>query len=72
MEKERVVLIQTKKALHRVIDEMIDSLSIDPSEIGICKSYIKLDEEMYLTREYKGIEVTYFNEWFAQGKIIVR
>ena len=66
------MLIRTKKALHRVIDEMIEQLSTKPSEIGICKSYIKLDEEMYLTREYRGIEATYYNEWFAQGKIKVR
>jgi len=72
IKKERAVLIQTKKALHRVIDEMITSLGQEPKEIGICKSYIRLDEEMYLTREYKGIELTYYNEWFAQGKIIVR
>ena len=65
-------IIQTKKALHRVIDEMIHSLPIDPSEIGMCNSYIHLDEEMYLEREYKGIRITYFNEWFAQGKIIIR
>lgn len=72
LKKERAVLIQTKKALHRFLDEMIMSLPVQPKEIGICKSYIELDEEMYLTREYKGIELTYYNEWFAQGKIIVR
>ena len=66
------MLIKTKKALHRVIDEMITSLGQEPKEIGICKSYIRLDEDMYITREYKGIELTYFNEWFAQGRIIVR
>lgn len=65
-------MITTKKALHRVIDEMIHSLPIDPSEIGMCKSYAKLDEEMYLDREYKGIEITYYNEWFANGRIIIR
>ena len=65
------MLIQTKKALHRVIDEMLTSIE-EPQEIGICKSYIQYDEDMYLTREYKGIEVTYYNEWFAQGKIIIR
>ena len=51
---------------------MITSLGQEPKEIGICKSYIRLDENMYITREYKGIELTYFNEWFAQGRIIVR
>ena len=65
-------IIITKKALHRVIDEMIMSLPIYPSEIGMCSSYIHLDEEMYLEREYKGIPITYYNEWFAQGKIMVR
>ena len=65
-------MITTKKALHRVIDEMIHSLPVDPSEIGMCSSYIHLDEEMYLEREYKGIPITYYNEWFAQGKIMVR
>jgi len=66
------MLIQTKKALHRVLDEMIEQLSTKPSEIGLCKSYIYLDEQMYLTREYKGIELTYYNEWFAQGRIMIR
>ncbi len=65
------MLITTKKALHRVIDEMIASIE-EPKEIGLCKSYIILDEDMYLTREYKGIELTYYNEWFAQGRIIIR
>ena len=27
---------------------------------------------MYLTREYKGIELTYYDEWFAQGRIIIK
>ena len=65
------MLITTKKALHRVIEEMIARVE-DPQEIGLCKSYIRLDEKMYLTREYKGIELTYYNEWFAQGRIIIR
>ena len=72
MKNKKGMLIKTKKALHRVIDEMITSLGQEPKEIGICKSYIRLDEDMYITREYKGIELTYFNEWFAQGRIIVR
>ena len=72
MKNKRRMLITSKKALHRVIDEMIDSLPIEPSEIGICKSYIQYDEEMYLTREYKGVELTYYNEWFAQGRILLR
>jgi hypothetical protein len=66
------MLIETKKALHRVLDEMIGRLSSKPSEIGLCKSYIYLDEVMYLTREYKGMELNYFAEWFAQGRIIIR
>ena len=65
-------IITTKKALHRVIDEMIASHKGEPIEIGMCKSYAKLDEEMHLDREYKGIEITYYNEWFAQGKIAIR
>lgn len=66
------MLITSKKALHRVIDEMIASLPTQPKEIGICKSYIQYDSDMYLKREYKGIELTYYNEWFAQGKIAIR
>ena len=66
------MLITTKKALHRVIDEMIASHKGEPIEIGMCKSYIKLDEKMYLDREYKGTPITYYNEWFAQGRIIIR
>ena len=64
-------LITTNKALHRVIDEMMSRVE-EPKEIGLCKSYIELDEKMYLGREYKGIQITYFNEWFAQGRIIIR
>jgi hypothetical protein len=64
------MLIQTKKALHRVIDEMLTNIE-EPQEIGLCKSYIQYDEDMYLTREYKGIELTYYNEWFAQGRILI-
>ena len=65
------MLIRTKKALHRVMDEMIANVK-DPKEIGICKSYIQYDIYMYEQREYKGIELTYIGEWFAQGKIKVR
>ena len=65
------MLITTKKALHRVISEMISSTE-EPKGIGLCKSYIKLDENLYLTREYKGIELTYYDEWFAQGRIIIK
>ena len=65
-------MITNKETLHKVIDEMIEKLPVKPSEIGMCKSYIKLDENMYLNREYKGIEITYYNEWFAQGRIIIR
>ena len=61
-----------KKALHRVLDEMIHVLPIEPSEIGMCKSYIKLDRYMYFAKEYKGIKITYYSEWFAQGRIIIR
>ena len=71
MKNKRGMLITTKKALHRVIEEMIASIE-EPKEIGLCKSYIELDEKMYLTREYKGIELTYFSEWFAKGRIIIR
>ena len=66
------MLIQTKKALHRVLDEMIEQLPPKPSEIGMCNSYIYLDDKMYQEREYKGTPITYYNEWFAQGKIIIR
>ena len=66
------MLITSKKALHRVIDEMIEQLPPKPSEIGMCSSYIQYDEEMYLTREYKGTPITYYNEWFAQGRILIR
>ena len=66
------MLITSKKALHRVIDEMIASHKGEPIEIGICNSYIRLDGDMYLTREYKGIELTYYNKWYAQGKIAIR
>ena len=65
-------MITSKKALHRVIDEMIEQLPPKPSEIGMCKSYAKLDDKMYLDREYKGIEITYYSEWFAQGRIMIR
>lgn len=65
------MLITTKKALHRVIEEMMTQLD-NPQEIGICSSYIELDEDMYLARDYKGIELTYFSEWFAKGRIIIR
>ena len=64
--------IINKETLHKVIDRMIEKLLPKPSEIGICNSYAKLDQQMYLDREYKGIEITYYNEWFAQGRIIVR
>ena len=66
------MLIKSKKALHRVLDEMIASFNGEPKEIGICKSYIQYDSDMYLKMEYKGIELTYYNEWFAQGKIVLR
>ena len=65
------MLITSKKALHRVIDEMLTRIE-EPQEIGICESYIQYDEDMYLTRDYKGIELTYYSEWFAQGQIIIR
>jgi len=71
MKNKRRMLITSKKALHRVIDEMLTSIE-EPKEIGLCKSYIQYDEDMYLTREYKGIELTYYNEWFAQGRILIR
>jgi len=64
--------ITNKETLHKVIDGMIEQLPPKPSEIGMCNSYAKLDEQMYLDREYKGIEITYYNEWFAQGRIIIR
>ena len=64
--------IVNKETLHKVLDEMIEQLPPKPSEIGMCKSYIQLDEDMYQAREYKGIEITYYNEWFAQGRIIIR
>ena len=65
------MLIRTKKALHRVIDEMIDSVQ-DPVEIGICTSYIEYDIAMSEQTEYRGIKLTYIGKWFAQGKIKVR
>lgn len=48
------MLIKSKKALHRVIDEMIASLEGEAKEIGLCKSYIQYDNDMYLKMEYKG------------------
>ena len=65
------MLITSKKVLHRVIDEMLTRIG-EPQEIGICESYIQYDEDMYLIRDYKGIELTYYSEWFAQGRIIIR
>jgi len=64
------MVITTKEELHIVIDEMMTQLE-EPQEIGICKSYIRLDENMYLTRKYKGIELTYYNEWYAKGQILI-
>tara|TARA_R100000935_G_C2759622_1_gene133070 strand:- start:502 stop:699 length:198 start_codon:yes stop_codon:yes gene_type:complete len=65
------MLITTKEELHIVIDEMLTRMG-EPQEIGICESYIQYDEDMYVTRDYKGIELTYYSEWFAQGRIIIR
>ena len=64
------MVITTKEELHIVIDEMMTQLE-EPQEIGICKSYIRLDENMYLTRKYKGIELTYYNELYAKGQILI-
>ncbi len=64
--------ITNKETLHKVLDEMIEQLPPKPSEIGMCMSYVKLDQQMYLDLEYHGIEITYYSEWFADGKIIIR
>ena len=68
---EKVAIIN-KETLHKVIDEMIETLPIKPSEIGMCVSYAKLDDELDINGEYKGIPITYYNEWFSQGRIIIR
>ena len=65
-------MTKTKEALHRTLNEMIETISTKPIEIGMCNSYISLDDKMYLDREYKGIPITYYSQWFAQGKIIMR
>ena len=65
------MLIKSKKALHRVLDEMIAS-NQNVREIGLCRSYIQYDSDIYLKMQYKGIELTYYDEWFAQGKIVLR
>ena len=65
-------MITNKETLHKVIDEMIEKLPPKPSEIGMCMSHIDLDGDMFIEGEYKGIPITYYNEWFAQGRIIIR
>ena len=65
------MLIKSKKALHRVLDEMTAS-NQNVREIGLCRSYIQYDSDIYLKMQYKGIELTYYDQWFAQGKIVLR
>ena len=63
--------IESKEDLHITIDDMIKKIPVEPKEIGLCKSFIQYDSDMYESREYKGIQLTYYNEWFAKGKIII-
>ena len=65
-------MITSKNTLHETLDEMIETLSTKPSEIGMCSSYTSLDDKMHQDREYKGIPITYYSESFAEGKIILR
>ena len=46
---------------------MIERLPVKPSEIGMCVSYAKLDDELDINGEYKGIPITYYIELYKGG-----
>ena len=63
--------IDSTETLHKVLDTMIEKHTGKPYEIGICNSYRKYDDDLYWWGDYKGLVVTFYAEWFADGKIAI-
>ena len=63
--------INSKETLHNVLDDMIKEYKGEPTQIGICSSYREYDDKMYWHGEYKGITISFFQEWFAKGAIAI-
>ena len=56
--------IDSKETLHQVLDEMI-------KRHGGCNRYRKYDDDLYWWGEYKELRITFYPEWFADGKIVI-
>ncbi len=66
--------INSKNKLHLILNEMISKFPKNKKieEIAICRSLIKHDQDLEINLNYKGIPITIYAEWFADGKIIMR
>ena len=63
--------IKDKTSLHKVIDEMILT-NPSPTEITLCESLAKYDKDFKTGNSYRGLQITVYQKWFAQGKILVQ
>ena len=64
--------IDSKETLHEVLDEMITAYKGKPSKIGMCESYRQYDDNMYWYGNYKGLTITHYPAFFAEGKIMIQ
>jgi hypothetical protein len=66
--------IDNENKLHLILDEMISKFPKNKKieEIAICRSFIKHDKNLEINSNYKGIPITIYAEWFADGTIAMR
>ena len=66
--------INSENKLHLILDEMISKFPKNKKieEIAICRSLINYDKNLEINLNYKGIPITIYAEWFADGKIVMR
>jgi hypothetical protein len=70
--KVKSIVIDSKETLHAVMDKMIQTHKGTPYRIAMCQSYKQYDIDLYWRGEYKDCFVTYYPEWFAEGKIAIQ